>query len=83
DAWESGASRGMGTPRWTRQKMEGHASRKRDAVTVAVEEMDQRKAELLARTLQSALEERASVIHSGQADKAYRISLRIDGGLHP
>src|SRR5699024_12163206 len=38
---------------------------------------------LLARTLQSALEQRASDIHIEPADNAYRIRLRIDGVLHP
>ncbi len=48
---------------WTRQQMEGHASRTQQTLPVAVQEKHQPKAELLARTLQSALEQRASDIH--------------------
>ncbi|EQC3607641.1 type II secretion system protein GspE, partial [Escherichia coli] len=43
---------------WTRQQMEGHASRTQQTLPVAVQEKHQPKAELLARTLQSALEQR-------------------------
>lgn len=68
---------------WTRQQMEGHASRTQQTLPVAVQEKHQPKAELLARTLQSALEQRASDIHIEPADNAYRIRLRIDGVLHP
>ncbi|HDQ6759444.1 TPA: Flp pilus assembly complex ATPase component TadA [Escherichia coli O22:H16] len=68
---------------WTRQQMEGHASRTQQTLPVAVQEKHQPKAELLTRTLQSALEQRASDIHIEPADNAYRIRLRIDGVLHP
>lgn len=47
---------------WTRQQMEGHASRTQQTLPVAVQEKHQPKAELLTRTLQSALEQRASDI---------------------
>ncbi len=67
---------------WTRQQMEGHASRTQQTLPVAVQEKHQPKAELLTRTLQSALEQRASDIHIEPADNAYRIRLRIDGVLH-
>ncbi len=63
--------------------MEGHASRTQQTLPVAVQEKHQPKAELLTRTLQSALEQRASDIHIEPADNAYRIRLRIDGVLHP
>ncbi len=72
-----------GVTGWTRQQMEGHASRTQQTLPVAVQEKHQPKAELLARTLQSALEQRASDIHIEPADNAYRIRLRIDGVLHP
>ena len=68
---------------WTRQQMEGHASRTQQTLPVAIHEKHQPKAELLTRTLQSALEQRASDIHIEPADNAYRIRLRIDGVLHP
>ncbi|RZN51316.1 type II secretion system protein GspE [Escherichia sp. E13S3] len=68
---------------WTRQQMEGHASRTQQTLPVAVQEKHQPKAELLAHTLQSALEQRASDIHIEPADNSYRIRLRIDGVLHP
>lgn len=48
---------------WTRQQMEGHASRTQQTLPIAVQEKHQPKAELLTRTLQSALEQRASDIH--------------------
>ncbi|VFS36371.1 protein transport protein HofB [Escherichia coli] len=51
---------------WTRQQMEGHASRTQQTLPVAVQEKHQPKAELLTRTLQSALEQRASDIHIEQ-----------------
>ncbi|MBA1931208.1 type II secretion system protein GspE, partial [Escherichia coli] len=38
---------------WTRQQMEGHASRTQQTLPVAVQEKHQPKAELLTRTLQS------------------------------
>lgn len=57
---------------WTRQQMEGHASRTQQTLPVAVQEKHQPKAELLTRTLQSALEQRASDIHIEPADNAYR-----------
>lgn len=72
-----------GVTGWARQQMEGHASRTQQTLPVAVQEKHQPKAELLTRTLQSALEQRASDIHIEPADNAYRIRLRIDGVLHP
>ncbi len=51
---------------WTRQQMEGHASRTQQTLPVAIHEKHQPKAELLTRTLQSALEQRASIFISNQ-----------------
>ncbi|EEU9596317.1 type II secretion system protein GspE [Escherichia albertii] len=68
---------------WTRQQMEGHATRSQQVLSVTAPEKHQHKVELLIQTLQSALEQRASDIHIEPADNAYRIRLRIDGVLHP
>jgi len=68
---------------WTRQQMEGHASRSQQTLPVTIQDKHQPKAELLTHTLQSALEQRASDIHIEPADNAFRIRLRIDGVLHP
>ncbi len=64
--------------------MEGHASRTQQTLPVAVQEKHQPKAELLTRTLQSALEQRfagdtltatAQVRHQGKQTGVYDIEI--------
>ena len=67
---------------WTRQQMEGHASRTQQTLPVAVQEKHQPKAELLTRTLHLRWNN-ARLIHIEPATMPTASALRIDGVLHP
>lgn len=67
---------------WTRQQMEGHLHQPRQTLPAVVSESSLSAADLLDKTLHTALTKRASDIHIEPAENHYRIRLRIDGVLY-